>query len=281
MRYGLELPCGGEQVTADLLVELGARAERSGWDGVFFEDYLVYYRGDDPPTFDPWVVLTAVALSTRTVTLGTTVTGLLARDPAKLAREAVTLDHLSGGRVVLGVGLGDPADRGVGLVGEPPQHGASSGRRMDEGLELLLRLLAGDPVADDVVFRPPSLQRPRVPVWVGGSSQAGAVVRRAARADGVVPYKITDTSEWSDFTTEEVQALASTVRASRPDSTAPFDIAVGGRRRLPDLDAERTSVDAAAAGGATWWLEFVPPGSPEQMQRAVDAGPVRCSPAGD
>src|SRR6478609_116293 len=263
MRYGLELPCGGDGVSVGLLVRLGVEAQRAGWDGVFFEDYLVYYRGDDPATFDPWLVLAVIAGRTTCLTLGTTVTGLLARDPVKLAREALTLRDLSHGRVVLGVGLGDPNDRGAALN---PLWDADRGRgaQMDERLDLLLALLAG-----------------RVPVWVGGSSQAGAVARRAARAGGVVPYKLTDTDRWSDFTTEEVAALLAAVEAGRADAgrTASVDVAVGGRRRLRSVLDERAAVDAADRGGATWWLEFVRPGPDADMLDAVRRGPLRASPA--
>ena len=263
MRYGLELPCGGDGVSAGLLVRLGVEAERAGWDGVFFEDYLVYYRGDDPATFDPWSVMAVIAAGTSRLTLGTTVTGLLARDPVNLAREALTLHELSGGRAVLGVGLGDPNDRGAAL--NPLwDAGRSRGAQMDERLDLLLHLLAG-----------------RVPVWVGGSSQAGAVARRAARADGVVPYKLTDTDRWSDFTAEEVAHLARAVAAHRTDAGHPasVDVAIGGRRRLPSEATERAAIDDAARGGATWWLEFVHPGADAEMLASVRRGPVRRTPA--
>lgn len=243
MRFGLELPCGGDGITAGLLVELGQRAEAVGWDGVFFEDYLVYYRGKDPATYDPWVVMTAIAASTRRVRLGTTVSGLLARDPVKLAREAATLNALAPGRVVLGVGLGDPADKGAQPFPGP------RGPEMDRRLARLLDLLVEE----------------RVPVWVGGSAQAAAVVRRSAVAQGIVPYKLTDTDDWEDFTADEVRRLA------RGDG---FDVAVGGRRRLPDPAAERAAVAAAESGGATWWLEFVPPTTPGEMIAAVEAGPM-------
>lgn len=158
MRFGLELPCGGEDLTPEALVELGVAAERAGWDGVFFEDYLVYCRGADPPTFDPWVVLSAIAARTSRIWLGTTVSGLLARDSAKLVREAVTLDAFAPGRVVLGVGLGDPNDRGAmldrGRVSSGPR-----GPEMDRRLDVVLDLLNGRPVAgihghEPVTFRP-------------------------------------------------------------------------------------------------------------------------------
>jgi alkanesulfonate monooxygenase SsuD/methylene tetrahydromethanopterin reductase-like flavin-dependent oxidoreductase (luciferase family) len=272
MRFGLELPCGGEGVTASALVELCVAAERAGWDGVFLEDYLVYYRGEDPPTFDPWVVLSAVATRTSRIWLGTAVSGLLARQPAKLVREAVTLESLAPGRVVLGVGLGDPDDRGARL--DPRSHASGPrGREMDRRLDLVLDLLHGRPVtgADGlapVTFRPSG---DRVHVWVGGSSQAGSVTRRAARVDGIVPYKLSDTTEWSDFTAEEVHGL---VAAIAPGSR-PFDVAIGGRTRLPDLAEERAAISRARSGGATWWLEHLPPAAPAEMLAHVAAGPVK------
>ncbi|AGL16141.1 Luciferase-like, subgroup [Actinoplanes sp. N902-109] len=219
------------------------RAEVAGWDGVFFEDYLVYYRGENPATYDPWVVMTAIAARTTRVRLGTTVSGLLARDPVKLAREAATLNALAPGRVVLGVGLGDPADKGAQPF--PGPRGAEMDRRLAQLLDLL---------ADEAV-----------PVWVGGSAQAKAVARRAATAQGIVPYKLTDTKNWEDWTTDEVRDLA------RGDG---FDVAVGGRRRLPDPSAEKAAIMAAESGGATWWLEFIPPAAPDQMIAAVETGPM-------
>lgn len=80
------------------LVHVGVTAERAGWDAIFFEDYLVHYDGQDPPTYDPWIVSAAIATATDTIQLGTTVTALPRRDVGKLAREVTSLDHLSGGR---------------------------------------------------------------------------------------------------------------------------------------------------------------------------------------
>jgi alkanesulfonate monooxygenase SsuD/methylene tetrahydromethanopterin reductase-like flavin-dependent oxidoreductase (luciferase family) len=75
-------------------------AEDAGWDGVLLEDYIVYQSRQDVPAFDPWIALAAMALRTTRLRLGTMVTPVARRRPWKLAREAVTLDHLSGGRVI-------------------------------------------------------------------------------------------------------------------------------------------------------------------------------------
>ncbi|RLP98247.1 LLM class flavin-dependent oxidoreductase [Micromonospora sp. CV4] len=281
MRHGLELPCGGASVPVSTLVELGELAEHAGWDGVFLEDYLIHYSGNDPSTYDPWLVLTAIAGRTGRVRLGTTVTALPRRRPAKLAREVLTLDHLSAGRATVAVGVGDPGDRGLAAFGEPTEV-AVRAAMLDEGLDLLTGLLTGEPVrhrgahyrADGVALRPPPVQSPRVPIWVGGSMQAGAVRRRAARADGIVPYKLTDTDGWSDFTPEEVRELVSALPPTRADGQ-PFDVAIGGRQRRPDERAERAYLGALAEAGATWWLEYVPVGDPPTMRAAVARGPLR------
>ncbi|MFG1674448.1 LLM class flavin-dependent oxidoreductase [Micromonospora sp. NPDC049282] len=281
MRHGLEISCGGASVTVADLVALGESAERSGWDGVFLEDYLIHHAGDDPPTWDPWLVLAAVAGRTERIRLGTTVTALPRRRPAKLAREVLTLDHLSGGRAGVAVGVGDPADRGLAAFGEPTDL-KTRAAMLDEGLDLLVALLGGERVshrgvhyrAEDVALRPTPVQSPRVPVWVGGSTQAKAVLRRAARADGIVPYKLTDTDGWSDFTAEEVAALVAALPPTRADGQ-PFDVAVGGRRRRADERAERAYLADLAAAGATWWLEYVPAGDPAAMRAAVARGPLR------
>src|SRR5215469_15046923 len=110
MRYGLELPNTSIGADARLFADLALLAEEAGWDGVFLEDYLVHHNASAAPTYDPWVVLAAIALSTTQIRLGTTVTPLSRRRPWKLARETVTLDHLSQGRLILGVGVGDGTD---------------------------------------------------------------------------------------------------------------------------------------------------------------------------
>ncbi|MET7375608.1 LLM class flavin-dependent oxidoreductase [Micromonospora arida] len=281
MRHGLEISCGGAAVAVSTLVELGELAERADWDGVFLEDYLIHYSGDEPFTYDPWLVLAAIAGRTDRVRLGTTVTALPRRRPAKLAREVLTLDHLSAGRATVAVGVGDPGDRGLAAFGEQTEVSVRAAM-LDEGLDLLTGLLSGERVshqgthyrADGVSLRPAPVQSPRVPVWVGGSTQAGAVRRRAARADGIVPYKLTDTDGWSDFTPDEIHDLANALPATRADGQ-PFDVAIGGRRRRSDERTERAYLGELAAAGATWWLEFVPAGDPATMRAAVARGPLR------
>jgi alkanesulfonate monooxygenase SsuD/methylene tetrahydromethanopterin reductase-like flavin-dependent oxidoreductase (luciferase family) len=143
MKYGLELPNAG-CCDARTLAELALLAEQAGWDGIFLEDYLVHHHAPDTPTYDPWIALAAMAVRTERIRLGTTVTPLSRRRPWKLARETVTLDHLSHGRLTLGVGLGDLHDPGFAQVGEVTDA-KQRARIVDEALEVLVGLWNGAP----------------------------------------------------------------------------------------------------------------------------------------
>lgn len=125
MRFSLNLGNGGPCADPRTMADLARLAEESGWDGVFLEDYIVYQNQTGTPTYDPWVCLAAMAMRTQRVRLGTTVTPLPRRRVAKLAAETVALDHLSGGRLTLGVGLGDAWDVALANLGEQtPLSGA-------------------------------------------------------------------------------------------------------------------------------------------------------------
>ena len=105
MKYGIGVVPAGE-VDVHALAELAHLAEAAGWDGFFIEDYITHWLAPDAPTLDPWIGLAAAAMRTKRIRLGIAVTPLGRRRPWKVAREAVTLDHLSNGRLILGVGLG-------------------------------------------------------------------------------------------------------------------------------------------------------------------------------
>src|SRR5690348_5279774 len=104
MRYAINTPNFGAFSDARVMADLAREAEEAGWDGFFIWDHIGHHW--PAPTADPWVELTAMALATERIKLGTMVTPLPRRRPWKLARETVTLDRLSGGRLILGVGIG-------------------------------------------------------------------------------------------------------------------------------------------------------------------------------
>lgn len=281
MKHGLCFPNGGPCHDASRLAEFAHIAEESGWDGVFLEDYIVWQGHMDTPTYDPWIALAAMALSTKRVRLGTTVSAIPRRRPWKLARETVTLDHLSNGRLILGVGLGDASiDVSFTHFGEVTDL-KQRAKMTDEGLDVLVGLWSGEPFKYDgeyyhvkeVTLLPRPVQTPRIPIWVGGIYPRRGPLTRAARWDGACLYKVTN----DDMTPADVRALKDFVDGHR-SGPGPYDIALGGRHRGDDWEKERALIEALAEAGATWWIEYLPPTlykSIEENRASIARGPLR------
>jgi alkanesulfonate monooxygenase SsuD/methylene tetrahydromethanopterin reductase-like flavin-dependent oxidoreductase (luciferase family) len=239
-----------ELVEPRLLAELAAEAERRGWDGFFVWDHIRY----QPPTeavADPWVVLSAIACATERLRIGPMVTPLSRRRIQKLARETVTLDHLSGGRLTLGVGLGSTRSGELAPFGEV-EDARERARLLDEGLDRLSAFWAGE-------FKPPPIQEPRIPVWVAARWPNRRPVRRAARWDGLFPIEMPGP--------EALATLAEEVRALRSESDADFDLVV-------ELEQADDDVTGWVQAGATWVLTgFGPQPREAQVRAAIEAGP--------
>jgi alkanesulfonate monooxygenase SsuD/methylene tetrahydromethanopterin reductase-like flavin-dependent oxidoreductase (luciferase family) len=279
MRYGLNMPVGGVCSDARVLAKFAYEAEVAGWDGFFLEDYLVYHAAPGAETCDPWVALAAIALQTKRILIGTDVTPVSRRRPWKLARETVTLDHLSQGRMILGVGLGDTNDAGFSCTGEAMSVKQRAGM-LDEALEILIGLWSGEPFhyhgeyyqLDEVQFLPRPLQRPRIPIWVGGSFPLKGPMERAARWDGSFLSHLSEDGKWSPAAVRELKAF---VEQRRSFVTSPFEIALGGQERAADWEQEQAYVSSLAQAGATWWIEAIPPSSIAAMLAAIQRGPLR------
>ncbi len=283
MRCGVNVPNFGDFADPRLIGVLAERAESAGWDGLFVWDHLVWDSSAPVPVADPWILLTVAALATRRIRLGAMVTPVARRRVATLARQVVTLDQLSGGRVIFGCGLGAPLDEEFGSFGEPTDPRVVAAK-LDEGLEALSLLWTGEPVSyrgrhvtvKDVQFLPTSPQGTRVPVWVGGNWPNRAPMRRAARWDGAFPMlggeregAIPDPG-----TLGELRSFLQGCRGER--GVADFDIVVSGStaaNRASDTEALGRLADA----GATWWLECAPWDDrlteADPVLRRVDAGP--------
>jgi hypothetical protein len=130
MRYGVSVPNVGDPAR---LLDLAVTCESAGWDGFFLWDHLQLDATVRPPALDPWVLMGAIAATTSTVRLGALVTPVARRRPWKLAKEITTLDHLSGGRLIVGVGLGVPPDAEYAAFGESPDPRVHAAK-LDEGL---------------------------------------------------------------------------------------------------------------------------------------------------
>jgi alkanesulfonate monooxygenase SsuD/methylene tetrahydromethanopterin reductase-like flavin-dependent oxidoreductase (luciferase family) len=232
-----------------LLAELAQRAERNGWDGFFLWDHLVY-RPPVRAVADPWVALSAIACATGRIRLGPLVTPLSRRRVHKLARETVTLDHLSDGRLTLGVGLGSSGTGEIERFGEvaDPRERA---RLLDDGLKDLSGYWDGD-------LEPPPVQRPRIPIWVAGRWPNRRPVRRAAQWDGLFPIELPGP--------DALATLAAELQELRPQKSSQFD-----------LVAEVSPGDDLSpwdAAGATWVLtSFDSQPREAEVRSAIDAGP--------
>ena len=273
MRYGVSVPNIGDVRS---LLELGVTAEDAGWDGFFLWDHIRFSAEFPVPVFDPWVVLGALAARTSRILLGPMVTPVARRRPWKLARETVTLDHLSAGRTVLGVGLGFPSDAEFAMLGEDPDARVR-GEKLDEGLELVARFWSEEPFdhdgrhyrIDSGEFHPGPLQRPRIPIWVAGMWPNRAPFRRAARWDGVYPIGTDADGQPTLIDPAGLEEVVAFTRTQRADPDAPFDVIVSG-----DVDVAPTEYERA---GATWWLlsDDGDEGWPDRVRERVAAGPPR------
>ena len=251
-RRGLFIAPFDELVDPRLLAELGRDAEAAGWDGVFLWDHI-RYREPVRAVADPWVALSAIAAATMSVRLGPMVTPLSRRRVHKLARETVTLDLLSGGRLVLGVGLGSSASGELAPFGdvEDPRKRA---RLLDEGLDRLAGYWAGE-------FEPTPLQRPRIPVWVAARWPARRPVRRAQRWDGLFPIELPGPQALVELAGE-----VATARVAAGRGGEPFDLVVEidpGADPAPWIEA-----------GATWVLTgFGRQPREAEIRAVIAAGP--------
>ncbi|MFQ6013679.1 MAG: LLM class flavin-dependent oxidoreductase [Thermoplasmata archaeon] len=206
---------------------------------------------------------------------------LARRRPWKVAREAVTLDHLSQGRFTLGVGVGDDTDGSFSYFGGETTETRARARRLDEALEILDGIWSGKPFSyhgehfrlRDVTFQPRPVQRPRIPIWVGGGWPREGPLRRAARWDGTVFYKATTDGTYQEMTPDDIRAIRTAIDERRT-TRKPYDIVTGGPTPGKDPAVARAKLEPLAEAGLTVWVEFLPK-DPKAMRRRIEEGPPR------
>lgn len=288
MRFGLYLPNQADFADVATLAALARDAEDAGWDGIFIWDEIVpvyeYAVGrpkaeselgtDWAAAADGIVALTAIAAATEAIRFGTLVTPVSRLRPEVFAHQTATLDRFSGGRLVVGVGLGNP-DTQFRAFGHPtdPRVRAS---QVDEFLTVLTALWTGRPVdaggsyftARGIALRPPPVQQPRIPIWVGADSGRRRPRRRAARWDGFVPAS----PGWPNevIPPAEFGRIAEDIGPQR-SSDAPFDLVLIG-----NADATQPTpgaLDDYAGVGVTWLL--VQALTLDAARARITAGPPR------
>jgi alkanesulfonate monooxygenase SsuD/methylene tetrahydromethanopterin reductase-like flavin-dependent oxidoreductase (luciferase family) len=263
MRFGLFVPAFAELADPRRVADLARSAEEAGWDGFYLWDHILGRGGMG--VADPWVTLAAVATATERLRIGTLVTPLSRRRPWVMARQVITLDHLSGGRMVVGIGLGSDAWREFSAFGEPVDP-SERARLLDESRDVLRRLLAGESVrhhgnhlrVDTDPFIPRPLQDP-VPIWAACVLPNRKPLVRAARLDGCFPLFPAPVPP-PPPTPEEVTQVREELdrRGARPD----IDIVVRCALSLQDPAWLRTRLSELESAGVTWVLEGFAPGEP-------------------
>lgn len=274
MRFGMILPGG----SATDKLEQATFAERSGWDGVFVWEAAY--------GVDAWSLLAAIAVRTTRVTIGTLLTPLPWRRPWKVASQVATVDQLSGGRVVLTVGIGAITDD-LPLTGEVTDV-KERADRLDEGIDLTRVLWEGGtnyhgrfyeyeagPLDELTSMGGPS--RPRIPIWVVAVWPRPKSMNRALRCEGVVPQY-----EGLGYDAQPVHAEA--VRQWLDErGGSGIDLGAQGETPTDNPDAARALVEGWAEVGCTWWLETrweMPHGTAERMRQVRErlaAGPPRAA----
>jgi alkanesulfonate monooxygenase SsuD/methylene tetrahydromethanopterin reductase-like flavin-dependent oxidoreductase (luciferase family) len=271
MQYGFVLPYGDARTAADT----ARLCEQSGWDGFFVWEPVW--------GIDAWICLTAAAMVTDRIKLGTMLTPLSRMRPWKLASETATLDNLSGGRVILAVGLG-AIDTGFAEFGEETDRRIRA-ELLDESLDILTGLWAGQPFSyDGKHYRiretsffppPPPIQQPRIPIWVVGAWGRPRSMRRALRYDGLLPHL----AESAELTPALVAQMRAHADAERGEDAGPYDIVVEAESPANDSAAAIAKARPYEHAGATWWIEspwgITGPDAAARLRARIVAGPPR------
>lgn len=286
MKEALILENWAEGPEVGRLVEFGVAAEAAGWDGVFLIDVLVFPVPEDfgmPSTTevfhdfaDPWIVLAGIAARTERIRLGSWVTPVARRQPWQLARDLATLDRISGGRVILGAGLGRRPD--YEIFGDDWDWTIVA-RKYDEALEIMAKFWSGDNVihqgefftVDRVALLPTPLQSPRIPVWIAAVWPNKKPFHRAARWDGLMPHFPGDGTLPTRRGLDPYRAMSEMLNYYHGVTDDPGDIFLPRNPPDPPHDYLKRCRDS----GVTWLYTrgIIRPGDPDETLRRIAQGP--------
>jgi alkanesulfonate monooxygenase SsuD/methylene tetrahydromethanopterin reductase-like flavin-dependent oxidoreductase (luciferase family) len=274
MKFGIYAPNFGNTFgNPKLITKLAIEAEKSGWDGFFLWDHIINTEGF-PNTVDPFIALTSVAENTEKIHIGTTVTPITRRRPWKLARETVTLDILSEGRLIFGIGLGGPSE--FSLMNEETNLRILA-KMADEQLEILNGLWSGEDFSytgkyykiDKVKFRPRPVQKPSIKIWGAGTWPKKGPFKRAAKLDGVVPLS---EDYRNPLTPDNYRNMIEYMK--KHGLHYPYDIVEISFDATKSNDKKRAILDFQDVG-VNWWLELVSDwtGSYDKIKDIIMQGP--------
>jgi len=277
MRFGFIVPSG----TAKEIVALAAEAEHAGWDGVFYYDDV--YTDGKTEMSSAWPIMAAIAVTTKKIRFGSLLTAIGRRRPWEVARESVTVDHLSNGRLILPTGLGWAEDGAYTKAGIPSDRKVRA-EMLDEGLEILDGLWSGKPfrysgkhnALKTMRFIPRPVQEPRIPIWVVGAWPRPKSMRRVLKYDGLIPVIKKADGSHAEVTPEKIGEMKEFVAKNRVVTgrmRAGFEIIKDGMTPANGKKAGEVVAPFAEAG-ATWWTETMwGVKRMEDVRNRVRAGP--------
>jgi alkanesulfonate monooxygenase SsuD/methylene tetrahydromethanopterin reductase-like flavin-dependent oxidoreductase (luciferase family) len=257
MKFAIYTPNFGKDFRPLHVAKMATEAEEAGWDGFFLWDHMVFMESLDVPVLDPWITLSAIAMKTKNIQIGPLITPISRRRPWKLAREILSLDHLSNGRLIFGVGLGAP-DYDFESFGEDFDN-IIRAKKLDEGLEILLGLLSGEVFnyegeyyqVKKVKFSPTPLKG-RIPIWVAGMWPNKSPLRRAAKYDGIFPISANWPQQLTPMDVKHILEYISQYRRT----TENFDVIISGE--TPGDSSEGLKIiEPYSDAGVTWWCENI------------------------
>ena len=276
MKFGFASPILD---SARVVSQLAREAEQAGWDGFFLGEAVWH--------IDVWVCLTAAAMTTERIKLGTMITPLPRMRPWKLAAETATLDNLSGGRVILSLGMG------IWYYGYQSFLDETTDKReraelMDEGLDILTQLYQGEPFKHEgqhyhidltqthpQYYPPKPVQQPRIPIWMVGVWPKMKSMRRVLRCDGLIPEKQPAEGQPSEITPQEMAEMKAYVDANRALPTS-FDMVMQGPTLMGMSAAQAQDyLCPYEEAGANWWMDAPYDKEREDILKYLRQGPPK------
>ena len=274
VKFGIYVPNFGPNFGyADKLANLTLLAEENNWDGFFIWDHILIKRINGPDICNPWVALGLMGYQTEQITIGTTITPLPRRNPWELARETVTVDHISNGRLILGVGLGEPPEVEYGSFGEPFDV-KTRREKLDESLQILQGLWSGEPFSfqgkhynlEEMTYLPTPVNN-SIPIWVAGQYPLKGPIKRASKHNGMIPLPLHLTG---DLTLHDFKDLHDRITSLRGDSSFDLVNISNVPKGSDTMDELQPYVDA----GVTWFLQYLGPNMKlKDVEKRIKQGP--------
>ena len=276
MKFGLVVPYGDARSTANLALV----AEEAGWDGIFV--------GDAIWCVDPMIALTAAAMVTQRIRLGTMIIPMPLRRPWKVASESAALDNLSNGRLILGLGTGATWMGWQGFPDEPADL-KTRAEMLDEGIDILTLMFRGKQfdfdgkhyhlkltLVEEKHYPPVPVQNPRIPLWVVGVWPKLKSMRRILKCDGVLPAKMNREGHFEDIQPTDVAQMKAYIDSNRT-LTTPFEIIIEGKTTGLDRSQVQDTINPWIEAGATWWIEGLWEVPKDEISERIRQGPPQVS----